>query len=159
MEPFSLSSSAFEPNGRIPSRYTCDGENISPPLRISGAPGGTRSFVLLMDDPDIPEQVKKERGIEVFDHWTVFNIPPETTEVPEGQEIGTPGKNGIGAPSYTGPCPPPQYEPKEHRYIFTLYALKDLLSFDAVPTKQQVLDALGPLLIDQTQLVGRYSRA
>lgn len=159
MEPFSLTSPAFEPNGRIPSKYTCDGENISPPLLISGVPGGTQSLVLIMDDPDIPAEVKKSHGIEVFDHWTVFNIPPETTELPEGQEIGTPGLNGVGAPSYTGPCPPPQYEPKEHRYIFTLYALKDRLTFQEVPAKEEVINMLGPSLIGKTELIGRYSRA
>lgn len=159
MEPsFSLTSPAFEPGALIPSKYTCDGENVSPPLAISGVPGGTQSLVLLMDDPDIPKTVKEERGIEVFDHWVVFNIPPETAEVPEGEEVGTLGLNGVGAPAYTGPCPPPQFEPKEHRYIFRVYALKDLLSFATVPTKLQVQDAIAPLLLGQVELIGRYAR-
>lgn len=158
MEPFTLTSPAFEPGALIPSKYTCDGENVSPPLRISGAPGGTQSLVLIMDDPDIPDVVKKDHGIEVFDHWVVFNIPPETADIAEGEQIGQTGLHGAGAPAYTGPCPPPQHEPKEHRYFFKLYALKDLLSFDTVPTKKQVEDALAPLLIERAELVGRYAR-
>lgn len=156
---FSLTSSAFENNGMIPAKYTCDGEReLSPPLSIGGMPEGTKSFVLLMDDPDIPDAVKKARGIEVFDHWTLFNIPPETREIPEDTTIGTKGLNGAGAGGYIGPCPPPQYEPREHRYMFVLYALDGVLHFDEMPTKQQVLNALSPMLLAKTQLTGRYSR-
>lgn len=158
MEPFHLTSPAFESGALIPSKYTCDGEQISPPLRFEGVPGGTQSLVLIMDDPDIPQAVKDDHGIEVFDHWVVFNIPPETTDVPEGEAFGTLGMNGAGSPAYVGPCPPPQFEPREHRYIFTLYALKGLLSFSTVPSKKEVFEALAPLLIDQTELIGRYAR-
>lgn len=153
-----LTSSVFENNGRIPSKYTCDGVELSPPLTISGVPEGTKSFALIMDDPDIPEAVQQAHGIEVFDHWTVFNIPPETRKIPEGVAIGMAGLNGAGNAGYTGPCPPPQYEPKEHRYIFVLYALSDILQFEAVPTKNQVLDALAPVLLAKAELIGRYSR-
>lgn len=149
----------FGNGGMIPAKYTCDGERkLSPPLMISGVPSGAKSLVLVMDDPDIPNAVKEEHGIEVFDHWILFNIPPETREILEGQTIGTSGLNGTGNRGYTGPCPPPEFEPKEHRYIFSLYALKEMLHFDAPPTKQQVQDALVPMLLEKAELVGRYSR-
>jgi len=154
-----LASSAFKNNGTIPAKYTCDGDSkLSPPLSISGVPEGTKSLVLIMDDPDIPQFVKEKYGIEVFDHWTVSNIPSETCEIPEGAIVGTEGLNGAGAKGYTGPCPPPEHEPNEHRYIFKLYALSGLLDFDAAPTKQQVLNALEPLLLAEAELIGRYSR-
>jgi len=90
-----LTSPAFKHMERIPSRYTCDGENLSPPLNISGVPEGVESLVLLMDDPDIPDYVKKERGIEVFDHWVLYGIDPETVEIGEGQAIGSQGLNSL----------------------------------------------------------------
>ena len=159
MDIFTLTSSAFENNGKIPAKYTCDGERgLSPPLAISGVPEGTKSFVLIMDDPDIPEVFKESRGIDSFDHWTLYNIPAGTTDIPEGAVPGMAGLNGAGREGYTGPCPPPEHEPREHRYIFKLYALCDTLHFNESPTKQQVLDALAPLLINETELTGRYAR-
>lgn len=159
MEALTLTSTAFENNGRIPAKYTCDGEReLSPPLLVSGVPEGAKSLVLIMDDPDIPAAVRESHGIEVFDHWTLFNIPPDTREIREGAAIGTPGLNGASSTGYVGPCPPPQHEPREHRYIFVLYALDGLLSFDETPTKQQVLDALAPMALAKATLIGRYSR-
>lgn len=155
----SLTSSVFENNGMIPVKYTCDGDRkLSPPLSISGVPEDAKSLVLIMDDSDIPDAVKKAHGIEVFDHWTLFNIPPGTQKITEGEIVGTTGLNGVGKNEYTGPCPPPEYEPREHRYIFTLYALSDLLHFDQLPTKQQVLDALVPIMLAKAELIGRYAR-
>lgn len=154
-----LSSSAFEDGGMIPAKYTCDGDReLSPPLAIRGVPEGTKSLVLIMDDPDIPEVFKKSRGIDSFDHWTLFNIPPETREIPEGAAVGAAGLNSAGNTRYTGPCPPPEYEPSEHRYIFVLYALSGMLQFDEPPTKRQVLDALAPMVLAKAELTGRYSR-
>ncbi|HVB19719.1 MAG TPA: YbhB/YbcL family Raf kinase inhibitor-like protein [Candidatus Paceibacterota bacterium] len=154
-----LTSTAFANGGVIPEEYTCDGKReLSPPLAISGAPEGTKSFVLIMDDPDIPEVFKESHGIDSFDHWTLYNIPASTTEIPENSTVGTSGLNGAGKEGYIGPCPPPQYEPREHRYIFKLYALRDTVHFEAPPTKQNVLDALAPLLLAETELIGRYSR-
>ena len=159
MDIFMLTSSVFANNGMIPAKYTCDGEReLPPPLVWSGVPEGTKSFVLIMDDPDIPEVFKKSRGIDSFDHWTLYNIPAGTTDIPEGAIAGTGGLNSAGKTSYTGPCPPPEHEPREHRYIFKLYALRDMLHFDEPPTKQQVLDMLAPLLIAETELTGRYAR-
>jgi Raf kinase inhibitor-like YbhB/YbcL family protein len=157
-----LTSSAFENNETIPSKYTCDGDGeLSPPLLIGGVPDGTKSLVLIMDDPDIPQVFKDSRGIDAFDHWVLFNIPPETREIGEGastQNIFSAGLNGAGKIEYARPCPPPQYEPREHRYIFSLYALSDILHFDNVPTAEKVRDELKPILIAETKLVGRYAR-
>ncbi len=155
----SLTSPAFEPGGTIPAKYTCDGDGrLSPPLTISGVPEEAKSLALIMDDPDIPQFAKDKFGIEVFDHWTAYNISPETREIPEGTTAGDEGVNTLGGVCYTGPCPPPEHEPSEHRYIFKLYALSGELRFDAPPTKQQVLDALAPLTISSAELIGRYSR-
>lgn len=154
-----LSSPAFEQNGMIPAKYTCDGDReLSPPIVIGGVPEGAKSLVLIMDDPDIPEVKKREFGLEAFDHWVLFNIPPETREIPEGAAAGTPGATTRGEPHYVGPCPPPEYEPREHRYFFRLYALSAPLSLPAGATKDEVLSELAPHLLATAELVGRYSR-
>lgn len=151
-----LESPAFEDGGRIPAKYTCDeNRELSPPLSFSGVPEGTKSLALIMDDPDVPKALKPDG---VFDHWVLYNIPPEATGIPEGGMAGEAGANSSGAAEYTGPCPPPEHEPREHRYVFTLYALSDKLQFSEIPAKRQVLSALEPLILAKTELVGRYSR-
>lgn len=164
--PLTLASPAFENDGTIPAKYTCDlpasrqvgARDVSPPLSIRDAPEGTKSFVLIMDDYDIPNIIKRSGGADAFDHWVVYNIPADTTEIPEGAVPGQEGLSSAGEIGYTAPCPPPQYEPKEHRYIFTLYALGGELTFVGSPTKQQVLDALAPVLLASAELTGRYAR-
>ena len=154
-----LTGPAFEHNGRIPAKYTCDGDRtVSPPLTIRGVPEDAKALVLVMDDPDIPEVKKKEFGLDSFDHWVLFNIPPETKEIPEGGTVGTPGTTTQGELRYTGPCPPPEYEPKEHRYIFKLLALSAPLDLKEGATKEQVLEVAKPLTLVETELIGRYSR-
>lgn len=154
-----LSSTAFLNGETIPKKYTCDGDRkLSPPLTISGVPSGTKSLALIMDDPDIPTAVREARGIEVFDHWVLFNIPADTKEIPEGAVVGTEGANTSGESSYTGPCPPPEYEPNEHRYIFKLYALDEMLVLSAGATKNEVLEALASHVLAEAELTGRYSR-
>ena len=94
-----LSSPAFTEGKPIPAEYTCDGQNISPPLAWDGAPVGSQSFALIVDDPDAPSGL--------FTHWIAWNIDPKTDSVPEGKgTIGTPGRNDFGKSSYGGPCPP-----------------------------------------------------
>jgi len=151
-----LTSPAFEANTSIPSTYTCD-ENgaLSPALIFIGVPEGTKSFVLIMDDPDVPKSLKPDG---VFDHWTLFNIRPETTGIPEGGTVGTAGANGAGRNSYTGPCPPAQYEPSEHRYFFKLYALDTMLDLTEGAKKKQVESAMEGHILEQTELVGKYKR-
>lgn len=152
----SITSSAFEQNGRIPSKYTCDGDrSINPPLVFSGVPEGAKSLALIMDDPDVPKALHADG---VYDHWILFNIPISTTGIPEGASAGVAGANGSGKSAYTGPCPPPQYEPSEHRYIFALYAIDTILSLKEGAIKQEVLKAMEGHIIQQAQLVGKYKR-
>lgn len=151
-----LASSAFEDGGPIPSKYTCDDNRLlSPPLSISGVPEGTESLALIVDDPDVPK-VKIPSG--VFDHWTLFNIPAGTREIPEGGSAGIAGANSAGQNAYTGPCPPKEYEPSEHRYFFKLYALDAELPLRAGASKADVEKAMEGHIIAQTELVGRYKK-
>lgn len=151
-----LTSSAFEHESTIPEKYTCDGANINPPLEISEIPEGTVSLVLIMDDPDVPAQIRED---QMFDHWVHFNIPAETTRIEEGSVIvGVAGSNTRGTPAYTGPCPPPQYQPSEHRYYFKLYALDTELGLAEGATKKEVEAAMQGHVLAQADLMGRYDR-
>lgn len=153
---FTLSSPAFADGEVIPQKYTCDGENVSPELHISGAPEGTRSFVLVMDDPDIPVSVKQTRGITTFEHWIVFNIPGTTDVIPEGGLAQSSlGINTRGTSSYTGPCPPD----RKHRYFFRLYALNGVLHFTKAPTLAEVETAIQGMELGRAVLTGAYERA
>ena len=151
----SLTSPAFSHQGRIPSKYTCDGENISPPLLINGVPAGTKTLVLIMDDPDIPDFVKEKFKIQVWDHWVVWNIPPETKYILEktGPQ-GITGKNTGGNIGYGGPCPPD----REHRYFFKLYALDTQLTLDSGSIKKEVEKAIEGHILEKTELIGLYKR-
>jgi Raf kinase inhibitor-like YbhB/YbcL family protein len=152
---FTLTSPAFNTGEAIPPKYTCDGENVSPELQIKGVPEGTVSLALLVDDPDVPKVVR-ESG--VFDHWVLFNIPPDTAILVEGESEGVVGSNTRGEQKYTGPCPPPQYEPKEHRYFFSLYALDTELSLEAGASKEAVKAAMKGHILAKAELLGRYAR-
>jgi Raf kinase inhibitor-like YbhB/YbcL family protein len=152
----SLRSTAFQHGGAIPAQFTCDGNNSSPPISWMGAPTSTQSFALIMDDPDVPKQLKPEG---VFDHWTLFNIPATTTQIAASSTAGIAGANGAGKNAYTGPCPPPQYEPSEHRYFFRLYALDAMLNLQAGATKAQVLQAMQGHVLEEAELMGRYKRS
>ena len=160
MDTLTLQSSAFENGATIPSKYTCDGDRtLSPPLSISGIPEGTISFALIMDDPDVP---KARRPDGFFDHWVVYDIlPPEgggVLQIPEGAMIGIAGLNSAGEATYTGPCPPSEFKPSEHRYFFKLYALSGTVNFVTAPTKQELLDAIEGQVIENVALMGRYKR-
>ncbi|MDP3661572.1 MAG: YbhB/YbcL family Raf kinase inhibitor-like protein [bacterium] len=133
----------------MPSRYTCDGVNISPPLFISGVPEKAQSLVLIMDDQDAP------KGI--WTHWVVFNIPPTAQEIPEGKEpSGRVGKNSWGTTGYGAPCPP---KGKEHRYVFHLYALSRTLPLRVGSSKAEVLAGMKGVVLAEAQLVARYKRS
>jgi len=150
-----LTSPALPLNGKIPRKYTCDGDNISPPLNIENVPTTAKSLVLIMDDPDIPDSVKKKFNIEVWVHWIVFNIPATITEIKEGQNPeGVLGKNTGGKKAYGGPCPPD----REHRYFFKLYALDTKLNLPEGVTKRQVEEAMQGHILAQAELIGRYQR-
>ncbi len=154
---FALSSPAFAPNGPIPPKYTCEGKDISPPLEWAGTPDGTRSFALIVDDPDAPDPAKPQR---VYAHWVVFNIPASTTKLPENApKNGLPagaiqGTNDFGKQTYGGPCPPIG----RHRYFFKLYALDAHLKGLTNPTKAQLENAMRGHTLDHTQLVGTYEK-
>ncbi|MBS3140405.1 YbhB/YbcL family Raf kinase inhibitor-like protein, partial [Candidatus Woesearchaeota archaeon] len=149
-----LTSSAFNNNGFMPSRYTCDGQNISPPLTVSEVPEDARSLVLIMDDPDIPDFVKEKYGIQIWDHWIVFNIASTIKEISEGQNpAGILGKNTRGSNAYSGPCPPDA----EHRYFFKLLALDSKLNLPAGSSKTQIEEAMNGHIIEKAELVGRYN--
>jgi Raf kinase inhibitor-like YbhB/YbcL family protein len=154
-----LTSPAFTEGGMIPAKYTCDGDNISPELSFEDVPAGAVSLALVMDDPDIPEAVRMAHGIEVFDHWVLYDLPADTRGLEEGSDAGEKGVHGAGARGYTGPCPPPEHEPKVHRYFFTLYALSSVPRFDAPPTKAELLAAIEPFMLGKAELMGRYTRA
>jgi len=153
-----LTSPAFENGGSISPEYTCDGENKIPPLQIGGVPEGTEAIVLLIDDSDIPVEIKLQRGIEKFDHLILYNITPETTSIDDVRRAGIEGLNSAGNVGYTGPCPPTQYEPSTHRYLFKLYALSETLSFAEVPTGVQIEASMTNKILAETVLMGTYSR-
>jgi len=154
-QSLTLTSPVFEKNTRIPSKYTCDAENVVVPLNISGVPEKAKSLALIMDDPDIPQEVKDARGIEVFDHWVVFNIPTDTVEILEGQEPdGILGSNGAGRNGYLGPCPPD----REHRYFFKLFALDKNLDLPEGSSKAELEKAMKGHIIEKTELIGLYER-
>lgn len=142
-----ISSPAFTHKGNIPAQYTCDGTNISPVLQWSGAPAGTKSFALIVDDPDAPSKT--------YVHWVVFNIPATTTELAEGVRSVTCGTNDFGTKKYGGPCPPSG----THHYHFKLYALDSMLDVSVGATKEDLLDAMQGHVLAQTELIGLYARA
>ncbi len=150
-----LTSPVFTEGGKIPSKYTCDGENINPALTITDVPVEATSLVLIMDDPDIPDFVKQKNNIEVWDHWIVWNIPPSTKNIPEGKNpLGVVGRNSRGNNTYGGPCPPD----REHRYFFKLYALDTELKLTESSTKVDVEAAMEGHLVAEAKLMGRYER-
>jgi Raf kinase inhibitor-like YbhB/YbcL family protein len=150
-----FTSPAFQNNEIIPTKYTCDGENISPPFHIEEVPENAQSLVLIMHDPDVPAEVRDDQN---FDHWVLFNIPPSTGELAEGTDIGDKGQNTRGDNGYTGPCPPPQYEPREHRYFFKLYALDSTLKIPEGATREEVEEYVEIHMIEEAELIGRYAR-
>jgi Raf kinase inhibitor-like YbhB/YbcL family protein len=138
-----LTSGSFEDGGSIPSRYTCDGADVSPPLAWDAVPEGSAAFALIVDDPDA-------RG---FVHWVLSDIPGDARELPEGEgdTIGMPGPNDFGRTGWGGPCPPSG----EHRYVFTLYALSEPIGEAA--GADAVREAAGAALATAT-LTGVYAR-
>jgi Raf kinase inhibitor-like YbhB/YbcL family protein len=151
---FVLRSPAFAEGQAIPKKYTCDGDNISPPLEWSGAPAGTQSFVLVIEDPDAPSGV--------FRHWAVYNIPPQQTSLPEGVSEGartgelSQGVNDYGHHRYDGPCPPPGHG--THHYHFRMAAL-DTPRLNVSPNAKvaEIWRAAQPHSLAIAELVGTYA--
>ena len=151
---FELTTPAFKSGGDIPRKFTCDGANVSPALTWTEPPAGTKSLVLIADDPDAPA------GIWV--HWVIYDLPAGFRQLPEGmprdQELRDGGRQGLtdfGRTGYGGPCPPPG---KPHRYFFKLYALDVKLNLKAGATKQEVERAMNGHVLAQAQRVGHYRR-
>lgn len=145
-----LTSPAFTNGETIPQKYGRDFENINPPLAFEDVPTGTVSFVLFMEDPDVP----KTAPVPVWDHWVVFNIPPTVREIPEDWQVkGTRGVGTRGELDYGGPRPPD----REHRYFFKLYALDTELDLNEGVSKQQVLDAMEGHILEEAVLMGRFA--
>lgn len=153
-----LRSTAFQQNGAIPRKHTCDGEDLAPPLEWRGAPPATRSFALIVDDPDAPDPAAPKM---TYVHWVLYDLPPATTSLPEGAKSGSlpagtrEGTNDFKRTSYGGPCPPIG----RHRYFFKLYALDVTLGDLGKPTKPQVEAAMKGHILEQTELMGTYERS
>jgi hypothetical protein len=144
-----LKSSSFDHNSDIPSKYTCDGRDISPPLSISGVPEKAESLALIVDDPDAP--------MGTWDHWILWNISPRTRRFEEGNapEGAIRGMNSFKKLSYGGPCPPSG----KHRYFFKLYALDTKLQLKEGANKEELQRAMEGHVLDQAVLIGLYRRA
>ncbi len=146
--PMRIESSAFEHNQLMPAKYTCDGENINPPLMVSEVPEEAKSLALIMDDPDAPA------GTWV--HWTLWNINPQAQEISEASvpPAATEGVTSFGTAGYGGPCPPKG----THRYVFKLYALTVLLFLEPKANKGALEEAMEDAVVSQAELIGLYGR-
>ncbi|MDR1057631.1 MAG: YbhB/YbcL family Raf kinase inhibitor-like protein [Coxiellaceae bacterium] len=145
-----ITSTAFTEKGKIPSKYTCDGLNISPPIAWEGTPTNTKSFALIYDDPDAP--------LGTWDHWILYNLPPTTNSLPENATSLPPGtKIGLNSwpkAEYGGPCPPSG----EHRYIFHLYALDTILNLSGKVTSTILRQAMEKHILAEATITGLYRR-
>ncbi len=148
-----IKSSAFNEGASIPSKYTCDGQDVSPPLTWSGAPADAKSFALISDDPDAP--------VGTWVHWVAWNIPASASSLKEDMDKGASlsdgtkqGMSDFKRPGYGGPCPPSG----THRYFFKLYALDTTLNIPAASTKKDLEGAMKGHILAQTQLMGTYTR-
>jgi len=145
VKSLSVTSSSFGSSQLIPRKYTCDGEDVNPPLTVGGVPDGTKSLVLVIDDPDAP--------MGTWVHWVVWNIPP-ADRIEENTVPGVEGLNDFGKHSYGGPCPPSG----THRYFFKLYSLDTKLSLPSNSRKKDVENAIKGHVLAKGELVGLYSR-
>lgn len=147
-----INSPIFKHGEKIPSKYTCDGKGVNPPLEFSGIPKDAKTLVLIVDDPDVPSFVRKDR---MYDHWVVYDIPPDILEILENTTPpGTVGVNTDAKLKYQGPCPPD----REHRYFFKLYALDIALGLPPGATKKEVEKGMEGHILAQAELIGHYER-
>jgi hypothetical protein len=153
-EELVLTSSAFDDGADIPDLYTCRGKNISPPLSWAGAPAGTRSLALILEDPDTP--------FGTVTHWVLYGIAGDATELAEGVPPGRvlpgglrQGRNGMFRFGYMGPCPPWG----KHRYVLHLFALDAAIDTDRVMNKRRLLRRIEPHILSRARLLGHYARA
>jgi Raf kinase inhibitor-like YbhB/YbcL family protein len=147
MKKLSVMSPTFENNQLIPAKYTCDGDDVNPPLAIEGIPEGTKTLAVIVDDPDAP--------MGTWDHWIVWNIPATTSKIAENTVPGTEGMNDSRRRSYGGPCPPFG----THRYFFKVYALDVKLDLSPTARKRDVEKAMQGHVLAEGELVGLYRRS
>jgi Raf kinase inhibitor-like YbhB/YbcL family protein len=150
-----LTSQAFKQAGRIPAKYTGEGENVSPPLSWSGAPEGTRSYAVICHDPDAP--LITPRGTYGFVHWVLYNIPASITSLDEGTNTFTAGKNDFGKTGYGGPMPPNGHG--VHHYYFWILALDQETQLEGGLDLWELLQEIEPHVTGMNRLVGIYERA
>ncbi len=154
--PLTLTSTAFAHGAAIPRTYTCDADDLSPPLAWAGIPEGTRSLALIVDDPDAPDPRAPKM---TWVHWVLYNLPAAPGGLAEGVRSlpagSLEGRNDWKRTGYGGPCPPIG----RHRYFFKLYALDRVLPDLGSPTKQGLLDAMGGAILAQAELMGTYARS
>jgi Raf kinase inhibitor-like YbhB/YbcL family protein len=147
-----LGSPAFRDGEPIPAEVSCQGDDVSPPLRVGGTPPGTRALALVCDDPDAPGGT--------FTHWLAWNLPPETTELPRGADVrrlgATTAENGFGRPGYGGPCPP---RGQTHRYFFRVFALDRPLDLPATASADDVWRAVAAHVLAWGEIMGTFRKA
>jgi len=152
---FTITSPAFSDNQPIPAHYTCEGKDTSPALAFSGVPEGTKSLVLIVDDPDAPDPATPKM---TWIHWLLYNLPPDTSGLAEAPaDLPTSTRQGINdfkRTRYGGPCPPIG----RHRYYFKLYALDTMLPDLDQPNKDALLQAMQDHVLDQARLIGLYQK-
>jgi hypothetical protein len=146
IDKLKITSEAFGDGEKIPKKYTCDGADINPPLKISDVPDDAESLVLIVDDPDAPSGT--------WTHWVVFNIGPDTDEIKEDSVVGTEGNNDFNRTSYGGPCPPSG----KHRYFFSAYALDTTLDHEEGTSRGDIEAGMKDHIIAQGELMGTYNR-
>ena len=146
MKELTIESPAFEHGKLIPRKYSCDGQDINPPLTIEGIPKEAKTLALVIDDPDAPGGT--------FDHWVVWNISPFTTKISEHSVPGIEGLNSARKQGYTGPCPPSG----SHRYFFKVYALDTELNLGVKTTKRDLEKAMQGHIVAKGELIGLYHR-
>lgn len=149
-----LTSPAFQNGAEIPAKYTCEGQDIAPPLASSGMPPNAKSLALIVDDPDAPDPAHPQR---TWVHWVVYNIPSSSTSLPEGGQLppgALQGLNDWKRPGYGGPCPPTG----RHRYFFKLYALSTTLPNLGQVTKDKLEAAMKPHIVARAELIGTYQK-
>jgi hypothetical protein len=141
-----ITSSAFEHNEKVPAKYTCNGQNINPPLRIEDIPPGTQSMAIIVDDPDAPGKT--------FLHWLIWDIEP-TNEIAENTAPGTQGRTDFGKPAYGGPCPPSG----THRYFFRVYALGTTLGLPEGSSRADLEQAMKGHVLAEAEIIGLYAQS
>lgn len=156
--PLTVTSTSFPPNGSMPAKYTCEGDDVSPSLEWSDPPPATKSIAVIVDDPDAPDPAAPKK---VFVHWVLYDIPPSTKQIPEGAKSAASvgggardGKNDFGQAGWRGPCPPKG----RHRYFHKVYALDTVFPDLGQPTKAELEKAMSGHVLAKGERIGTYEK-